>query len=244
MGAYCVLDEVGEQLRLDHVDAHCFASCWAARVLLQRADSWLLLLALRRLSQPDRVGRVVHRVHALVPSSFDVSSSLAIFGLLWRCCAEIAGHVHVKHASTPSEADILCCGTSGLEGVEVICCHLHPLSSCEWSCDHLGEFKLRSGCLEAVDLLKVVCMVNCWCFKREVALARPQIKERLLAIHWLIRCKGCKWRLLIHRSCFKVTPLEFLNVCGVFASYYFIRVQSTKKNHSYHNNDLRKKPKK
>lgn len=215
MGAYCVLDEVWEQLWLDHVYAHCFTGCWATRLLLERTDSWLLPLALRRWSQPDCVGRVVHRVHAFVPFGFNVSSSLAILRLLWRCCAEIACHVHVKHASASSEADILCCGACGLEGVEVICCDLHPLSPCKWSCDHLGELKLWSGCLEAVDLLKVVRMVNCWCIKREVALTRPQIKERLLALHWLIRRKGCEWCLLVHGSCFKVTSLEFLNVCGI-----------------------------
>jgi len=142
-------------------------------------------------------------VHALVPFGFNVcsvvlSSSLAKLGLLWRCRAEIAGHVHVKYASATSEADILCCGACGLEGVEIISCDLHPLSPCEWSCDHLGELKLWSGSLEAVDLLEVVHMVNWWRFKRQVALARPQIKERLLAFNWLIGREWREWRLLVH----------------------------------------------
>lgn len=197
MGAYRVLDKVWQQLRLDDIYAHRFG-CGATRLLLERTDSGLLLLTFRRWGQPDRVGRVVHRVHALVPSGFSVSSSLAELGLLRSRCAEIASHVHVKHTSASGEADVLCSGTCGLEGVEIISCDLHPLRSCKWSCDHLGELKLWSGCLEVIDLLKVIRVVNWYGLKRQVTLTRPQIKERLLPFHWLIRSEWRKWRLLVH----------------------------------------------
>jgi len=48
VGAYGVLDEVGQQLGLDDIYAHCFTGCWAARLLLERTDSGLLLWAFRR----------------------------------------------------------------------------------------------------------------------------------------------------------------------------------------------------
>lgn len=202
MRANGVLDEVWEELRLDGIRSHGFASCWAARLLLEWTDSGVLRSSLRRWRKSDCVGRVIHRVHAVVPIGFKVSSTrfggLTESGPLGRRRAKIPGHVHVKYAFASSEADVLRRGACGLEGVEIISCDLHPLRSCQWSCDHLGELKLWSGSLKVVHLLEVVHVVNWRRLKRQVALSRPQIKQRLLAFNWLIRSEWREWRLLIH----------------------------------------------